>query len=287
MADSLARKQKVSCDMYLLFGRSTGPISIQPLLSYADLVCETNRCYWDFDGDISDTGSDEGKPQMGRGETRLMQKGCESRSNPSIRLDPSKQGLSKPPPRKPPPRKPPPSKPEPGKPKLEGMSGSGICNLNGDRLGSTAPDNKEGSTKDQALPTEGKTPDVMAGLSKEKRAGLVEVRMAASQKAAMWGKLKAEGKKTGAKSKAEAEGKEPKWKGKVNVERKMPEAEAGGKVEEEQEPKGEVEQSKAESQKPKRKVEEKKPKPQTETRKPKVKAKVEVFHTLRDWKLYI
>lgn len=153
--------------MCFLFGRSTGPISIPPPVYYPDIACERSRCYGDFDDDTSDTsstiGDDRGKPQGDRGRAQPIQR--DHGPGPSTH---GTQGPSKPDRNTPGPSK--------GTPNQQGS-------------GYTAPGKPLRST-------EGKQPDMMAGLSKKEKAKLFEDRIAANRKATQEGSSKVEGKKS-------------------------------------------------------------------------------------------
>lgn len=213
--------------MCFLFGRSTGPISIPPPVYYADIACERSRCYGDFDDDMSDTsstiGDDRGKPQRNRGGTQPTQRGHGTGPSTYGTQGPSKPDRNTPGPSK-------------GTPNKQGS-------------GYTAPGKP-------LRPTEGKQPDMMAGLSKKEKARLFEERIAANQQATKEGSSKVEGKKAEAKP-------EPKAKEKV------PEEKTGGTK-----PEGEVKQLKVEGKKP-------------ETQTPKEKAKVEINALLKDKMFYV
>ena len=191
--------------MCYLFGRSTGPVSIPPPVYYADLARERSRCYGDFDDDFSDTSSVVGDDR-GKGPGRQV----------PHRPAASKQG-----------------------PSMHGTPGASKFAPNKQGPSSTASGKKEDLSKTRLRPTEGKTPDVTAGLSKKEKARLFDERIAANQKVEPGESSKAEGKKPEAKPEAKAKGNaEGKAKGKA--EGKIPEAKSKENVKEEQGPKGKV-----------------------------------------------
>lgn len=62
---------QLTYEMCYLCGRSTRPVSLPPPVFYADLACETSRCYRDFEGDVSDTSSMMGD-DSGNGSRRQV-----------------------------------------------------------------------------------------------------------------------------------------------------------------------------------------------------------------------
>ena len=228
--------------MCYLFGRSTGPVSIPPPVYYADLACERSRCYGDFDDDISETSSTVGDDR-GNGPGKQV----------SHRPVPSTQGT-----------------PE---------SSKSTTSKQGPGSTPAGKGKKEDLSKKQSHPTEGKTPDVMAGLSKKEKARLFEERIAASQKtAASAGSSKAEGKKAEAKAEAKPEAK---------PEGKVPEGKGKGKAAEEDKPKETAGSSRAEGKKPDTKGQGQKSGTPAEEKKPKEKLKVEIHPALVDTMFYI
>lgn len=238
--------------MGYLFGRSTGPVSIPPPVYYADLACERSRCCGDFDDDFSDTSSVVGDDR-GNGPGRQV----------PHRPATSKQG-----------------------PSMHGTPGPSEFAPNKQGPGSTASGKKEDLSKTRLRPTEGKTPDVIAGLSKKKKARLFDERIAANQKAGPGGSSKAESKKPEAKPEAKAKGNaEGNAQGKAEA--MIPEAKSQEKVKEEQGPKEKAGLSKAEGKKPETREEMQKPRVQAEEKKPKERSKVEINPELKDTMFYI
>ena len=234
--------------MCYLFGRSTGPVSIPPPVYYADLACERSRCYGDFDDDISETSSVVGDERGSGTGKQVSQKSAPSKQGPSMQGTPG------------------PSKSTPSK------QGSG----------STTSGKKEDSSKKQLQPTQGKSPDVMAGLSKKEKARLFEERIAANQKAAPAGSSKAEVKKPEAKREAKREAKP---EGKAGE--KTPEGKGKEKAAEGDKPKETAGSSKAEGKKPDTKGQGQKSGTQAGEKTPKEKLKVEIHPALVDTMFYI
>lgn len=232
--------------MCYLFGRSTGPVSIPPQVYYADLACERSRCYGDFDDDISETSSTVGDDRGNEPGKQVPHRPAASKQGPSTHGTPES------------------SKSTPSK------QGSGST--------PAGKGKKEDLSKKQSQPTQGKTPDVIAGLSKKEKARLFEERIAANQKAASAGSSKAEVKESEVKSQAKPEGK---------AGEKMPEGRGKGKAAEEDKPKETAGLSKAEGKKPDTKGQGQKSGTQEEEKKPKEKLKVEIHPALVDTMFYI
>ncbi|KAK4695957.1 eukaryotic translation initiation factor 2C, partial [Lecanoromycetidae sp. Uapishka_2] len=242
-------RQQLTYNMCYLFGRSTGPVSIPPPVYYADLACERSRCYGDFDDDILGTSSMAGEDSgNGPGKVVAHRTGPSTYGMPeSSKSAPSKQG---------------PGSTPAGKAKKEYLS------------------------QKQPQPTQGKTPDVMAGLSKKERARLFEERIAASQKAASAASSKAEEKKPEPKPEAKAQVK-PEGKAEWKAEGKVPAAKGEGKVAVKDKPQKTAGPSKAEGKKPDTKSQAQKSETPAEEKKPKEKLNVEIHPTLVDTMFYI
>lgn len=261
---------QLTYEMCLLFGRSTGPVSIPPPVYYAHLACERSRCYGEFDENISDTssmtGDDRGGPEGGRGVSQLSIRG---------------PGYG--------------SQPGPSNPK------------------------KEDASKKQQQPTESRTPDLMAKLSKKERAKRFEENAAAASQRAAGASSQAEGKKPEAKPETKAEGKKPQppteskaegkkpqpptegkaegkkpqptteskaeGKGKGKAEGKLPEKQPGRKQGEERTT--ENTQSKAQGKKPEQKAEGGKPEPQAKQETPKEMNQIEIHEHLAETMFFI